>query len=669
MQVNVPAPAFPFIHIHINKRKWGRVWRTIAPLVVVGLILVAAAVAGAVGYHLGKGGDKGSGGAGAADRYANTTTVTNDTDLSDLKQLTDNANQEAYKAIAEVSAKLRSDLVKYDTAETGATGDIIATVWGPKTVYGFSAFPVQVKLEFRESPIPFNYIHIRSIKVYIKDEDGRVYWQRVWDYGAGSEGMNGGQAVYTTILKVPDDYLSLVQSIVSTGQLTKEQAETLFNATTRSWEIYVDIDAYRESWQSTNLTQDQCTGTNLKWDSNSGVCYEFVKNVDIDYSVNTLSAWRHVTRASDVVLIDSGMYASIPVKFIGTQYASKWTIYKEKFAGAVSNVFVVTAATPVHVIGSTADYRFNFAANPDYFSPLSPQITDDFRLIVVKVDSGGHYSTADSVLGNLGTLSSSIEKQLSARYTADPDATTYKVYTFAVFNIKRDDNTTIPVWLAVEPQISVLQNERLKLDDTQIEQLTQLVSDNEISEADREQIVAQANEWITGLQDKIAEAEQLKEKAEAQQNEKAKEYAEKAIAEYQAAVKDLEKMKASGDVQTMLNYLNAAKKHEIAGDYYKNAAYKALSSEFEQAELDVQKAAEYSDLAKDYEPGFSLAGLGNISLPFGLTMMDLLVISIGLVVAWLGRKAFGPIGALFGLAIVVGWFIGSLGASALLNLL
>lgn len=613
MHVNVPAPAFPFpnIHIRINKRKWGRVWRTLSALVIIGLVLLGAAVGSYITYRVTSGGDDDKGGTGeTSNRYANSTTVKNDDDISDIKQLTDNAQQAAYKKIAETAAKLRSDLVAYDIAESGSTGDIIAKIYAPEKIYGFSAFPVQIQLDTRESPIPFNYVHIRKVTVYLKDEDGRVYWSRTWDYGmAGSEGLNGEEVVYTTILKVPDDYLSTVQQIISTGQVSREQVEQLFNASTKSWEIYVDIDAYRESWQSTNLTQAECTGTKLKWDSSTSTCYQFVKNIDIDYHVNTLSAWNHVTRAQDIVLIDDGMYSSIPVKFLGTDYASKWAIYQEKFAGAVSNVFTVTAAAPVHVMGSTADFKFNFAANPDYFSPLSPTISDDFRLVVVKVDTGGTYFMADSVQGNLGSLGSSIEKQLSARYTEDPDAVTYKIYAFAVFDIKRDDNTTIPVWLAVEPLISVLPNERLALDDEQIGQITQLVNDSEISEADKQQITAQVNDWINGLQDKIQEATELKTKAEAQNNQVAAEYAASAVEEYRAAINDLEKLKETADVQMFLNYLNAAKKHEMAGDYYKSAAYKALHGEIEQAELDAKKAQELSDLAKDYEPHFNFAEL------------------------------------------------------------
>jgi len=665
VQVNVPVPAFPFpsIHIRINKKKWSRIFRLLGPLAIVAVVLVASVVSAAVGYYMSK--DDGGGGGNddlGSGRYANTTTVVDDSDISDVRKMTDDATKAAYKEIAEVSAKLRSDLVKYDITEDGATGDIIAKVYGPEKIYGFSAFPVQIVLDTRKSPIPFNYIHIRKVTVYLKDEDGRVHWTRTWDYGEfGSEGLNGERVVYTTILKVPDDYIYTVEQIVTTGQVSRQQVEKIFNATTKSWEIYVDIDAYRESWQSDPSITDpaNCTGDGRRWDNTTGMCYIFNRNIDIKYKVNTLSAWKHVTRAQDIVLINDGMYASIPAKFINTEYGSKWVIYQEKFAGAVSDTFVVTAAAPVHVIGSTVDYRFHFVANPGYFDPLTPNITDDFRLIVVKVDKGGNYLSADSVSGNLGKLENSIEKALSAKYTEDPDAITYKVYAFAVFNIERDDGTTIPIWLAVEPLISVMPNERLALDDTQIEQLTQLVKDNEISEADTEQIVQYANQWINGLQDKIAEAEQLKEKAEAQQNDKAAEYASKAISEYQAAIDNLDKMKTTGDVQALLNYLNAAKKHEMSGDYYKSAAYKALSSEFEQAELDAKKAEEYSDLAKDYEPSMWYSLNNSISLPLGLTIADLVIIAVALLIAWLARKAgVGFLGMIIAAAIIGGWLFG-----------
>lgn len=656
--VNMPVPAFPF-PIDTDKRK---LKQYLFPFVILAIIVVAAAAA-AAGYYLGSSGDSGGSGGGTVtvSDYANTTDTTEDADtLKRIANVIDDANQEAYKKIAELNAMLRSDLTKYDIVESGATGDLWVEVYGPEKVYGFSAFPVQVKLYTKESNIPFSYVHIRRISIYIKEENSSVeLWKRVWDYGEGSEGLNGESAVYSTILKVPDPLAYQVKSLISTGTISKDVLESVFNTSTKWWEIYVDVDAYREVWQSDPSLTDQqsCENAGGKWDSNTNTCYVFVRNVDIDYHVQTTSAWKHVTRANDVALLDEGFYATLPVKFLASDAASKWSLYQEQFAGAISNFIILTYATPVHVMGSTADYKFYIAPNPGYFEPLKVNYTDDFRFLTVRVYKDGRWEVADSIFGNLGTLtdSTAVEKLLNAKYTEDPEALTYKVFGMAYFEIQRDDGIIIPIWLVAKPEVSIIQNTRVVMDDTQIQQLTALVDDKEISEADLEQIRQTAKTWIDGINEKISNAKALKTKAESVDNEKAAEYADKAIRAYEEAISALQKLMQIGDYQMFLNWLNVAKKYEQAGDMYTNAAEKALYGEYEQAELDTKMAEDLIDLANNYKPGFSFFGG---ELPFGLTWMDVVVLIVAGIVAWFGRQFFGPVGALFGLIIVIGWFAG-----------
>jgi len=656
MNVNMPAPFLP--HIKINRNK---IIKTIGPLGVAVIALIMFIAGAGAGYYLSSSGDEG-GATSTVQNYANETDATNDADtLNQIANAIEDANQEAYKKIAELNAMLRSDLTKYDITEEGATGDLWVEVYGPEKVYDFSAFPVQVKLYTKESNIPFSYVHIRSICIYIKEENSTVdLWKRVWDYGtSGSEGLNGESAVYSTILKVPDPLTYQVKNIITTGALSKDVIESVFNTSTKSWEIYVDVDAYREVWQSDPSLSDQqeCENAGGKWDSDTSTCYVFVRNADIDYHVQTTSAWKHVTRANDVALLNEGFYASLPVKFLASDAASKWSLYQEQFAGAISNFIILTYANPIHVMGSTADYKFYIAPNPGYFEPLKVNYTDDFRFLTVRVYKDGHWEVADSIFGNLGTLtdSTAVEKLLNAKYTEDPDALTYKVFGMAYFEIHRDDGITIPIWLVAKPGVSIIQNTRVVLDDTQIEQLTALVDDKEISEADLEQIRQTAQAWIEGINEKIVNAKALKAKAEGVNNNKAAEYAEKAIDAYEDAISALQKLIQTDDYQMFLNWLNVAKKYEQAGDMYTNAAEKALYGEYEQAELDAKMAEELIDLADSYKPGFILLGEG---LPLGLTWIDIVVLIIAAIVAWIGRQFFGPIGALLGLVVAIGWFAG-----------
>lgn len=600
----------------------------------VGCVAMGMAAAGAtyasLELVLGDDEEAAGGGTFSSEKYANQSTVTDDTD--ETTNLIDDANQEAYARIAELTAKLRSDLTPYDVNEEGATGDLWVEIYGPQSIYGFSAFPVQVKLYTRKSNIPFNVVRLRSVEVYLQKEDSTIpLWKRVWNYETGSEGLNGESAVYTTILKVPDDNVYAVQNAISTGQVTRDLIETLFNANTSTWEIFVKVDAYREVWQNDpdyDNQQDCEAQPNHKWDANENICYVFVRNDDIDYTAYTTSAWKHVTMAHDIAQLADGFYASLPVKFLNTEAASKWVIYQEKYAGALSNFIILTFATPLHVIGSTADYKFYIVPNPGYFDPLNPTFEDDFRFVVVREYKDLSWTVADSIFGDLGTMSadSPTMKLLTAHYTEDPETLTYKVYGLASFSIQRDDGITIPLWLVVSPKVSVVPNSRTVLADDQVTQLVQFTDDDQITEEEIEQIKGIAASLINGLQEKITAAESLKAKADAENNEKASLYAEKAIEAYEDAIEALNKITQTDAVQEYLNWLNVAKKLEQAGDFYTSAAEKALYGEYEQAELDAQKAGELVDLANDYKPSFNLAGLlgGDNAIAF----IAILVISI-----------------------------------------
>ncbi|WCN28457.1 hypothetical protein [Thermococcus kodakarensis] len=635
---------------------------------VVGVVVGGACMAGTMGFGTGacvamgmaaagltysalelafggsRGGDSDSGATITYERQANGTTVKNDDD--ELNKVIDDANQQTYEGIAELTAKLRSDLVRYDTKEDGATGDLWIEIYAPSKIYGFSAFPVQAKLYTKESNIPFNVIHLRSVEIYLQKENSSVpLWKRVWDYGTGSEGLNGQSVVYSTILKVPDDWVYQVQNAIQTGQVTRDLIEQIFSANTSTWEIFVKVDAYREVWQNDPQYTDQssCTAQpNHKWDSNTSTCYVFVRNDDIKYTAYTTSAWRHVSMAHDIADLADGFYASLPVKFLNTEASTKWALYQEKYAGALSNFIILTFATPVHVIGSTADYKFYIVPNPGYFEPLNPSFNDDFRFVAVREYKDLSWTVADSIFGNLGTMSpdTPTQKLLTAHYTEDLSTLTYKVYGLAYFTITRDDNITIPLWLVVNPKVSVIPNTRTVLADNQIDQLVQFTDDGKLEASEINQTKAIAASLINGLQEKITAAEDLKKKADAEGNEKASLYAEKAIQAYQDAIEALNKITQTDAVQEYLNWLNVAKKLEQAGDFYMSAAEKALYGEYEQAELDAQKGDELSQLADEYKPHIDILTTAKSMLSkkiLGIPLWALLAIVfvlVGAFVVW-----------------------------------
>jgi len=600
---------------------------------------VAAAGATYAAMDLAFGGDEGETQTTAtftSERQANETTPISDPDNPDADKITDEANQRAYQAIAELNAKLRSDFVQYGSSSN--SGDIIAYIYGPEKIYGFAAFPTQVKLVISESPIKFNRVHIQQIKVYLKDINNTIYWTRTWDYGeTGSEGLNGAELVYTTILKAPDDLVYNVRDAINSGQITKELYEKLWNTSTREWEINVDITAYRESWigYPNATTPEACQQAGGNWSTQDNKCYVFERNIPITVHAESTTAWKHVTGFVDVATIDEGMYGSLPIKFL-LSARGKWTIYLSRYAGAVSDFIIVTAATPVHVLNSTADYKFIIAPNPGYFEPATNYtIVDDFRFATLRVIEGGRMELADTVTGTLGGLTEPVEVPLSVKYTDAPGTLTYHSIGLVYAEVVRDDGTRIPIWLAAEPQISVLANIYMVLQDQEVEKLIQYWKDQ-----DPEKVQAEVDAMINGLYDKIEDTKQLLQKAQELQNQKAEGYAKKAIDEYEAAIDNLEKIKQTDDYQEFLNRLNAAKKHEMAGDFYRNAARKALYGDLKQAELDAKKAEEYSDLANQYEPHVDIFGTAKSLLQqkvFGIPLWALLVILfvlVGAIVIW-----------------------------------
>lgn len=543
----------------------------------------------------------------SAERYATESDATDDTDNPDVGKLTDDANKAGYAAIQELTAKLRSDLVQYASEQEGS-GAVTVDIYGPQSIYGFSAFPVQIKLWVPRQAIPFNDVHLRSVHVYVVDRDGNKYWEQVWDYGTvGSEGLNGDEVIYTSVLKGPDDLIYQIKDAIASGQFSRALYEQIWNATTREFEIHVLIDGYQEMWKSypNATTQEQCQAVNGKWWADTSTCYVFDRTVDFEINAETTSAWKHVTGFADVATISEGMTGTLPVKFLQNSDATaKWVVYQSKYAGAISNFVIVTAATPVHVINSTANYKFIIAPNPGYFEPANPKIVDDFRLSIVRVIEGGDFEIADTKSGTLGELNDAVPIEMSAFYTDAPSTLDYHAIGLAVVDIVREDNVTIPVWLAAEPLISVVQNIRVVIADQEASKLISL-----FNAGDMDAIEATVNALINGIQEKIADAEQLKAKAQELGDDVAEEYATLAIKEYNAAISNLEKIKQVEDQQEFLNRLNAAKKHEQAGDFYREAARKQLNGDPYQAEIDAEKAKELSDLAKQYEPGFNLMKL------------------------------------------------------------
>lgn len=587
--------------------------------------------------------DGGSGETQTIDRYANESNVENDDDNPDAGKIVDDATQEAHEAAAELAAKLRSDFVEYGLG--GTTGQVVIHIYGPSSIYGFSAFPVQIRLEIPNQPVPFNKVHITEVTAYVIDENNRTYWTRVWNASTFSQdGYIDDTLDLVTVMKAPDPLVYQIRDAIASGQISKELYEQIWNTNTTHFEIHVTVKGYQEAWKTDSSITDQSSCPSTWYED---ACWVHDKDIPFTAEAETTTAYGHVTHNADVATIDGGMLGSLPVKFLqSSEISGKWVLYQSKFAGALSDFIIITAASPIHVLNSTAMYKFLINPNPGYFQPANPKISDEYRFLTIRVIEGGSMELADSTYGHIGDLTEPTFFGLTAHYTDAPGTLDYHALGLVFAYVERDDGVKIPIWLASEPLISVLTNTYTIIKDQDAKNLVDWYKNNE-----REKIDATVKTLINGLQEKIDLAEQLLAKAKAVGNEYAIEYAESAIDEYKAAVEDLQKALGQDDYQMFLNYLNAAKKREMAGDFYVEAAKKALNGDLEQAKIDAEKAKEYSNLAKEYEPGFSLGGLLGEEGTKALIALVVAVILAGIVYIVVGNKRLAAL--VFAIALVV----------------
>jgi len=681
---NVPLP-IP----HFDKKTLDKVFRTVGPLIIA-LVMVAVFAAGAgVGYHHAKGGDKKSPAAGeTSNKNATKQEVLNQTDYEEWLHLSKRAQQEAYKQLAKYTQQLMSSFVSYDYKQKGSLGDLKVQVYGPDKVYGFSAFPVQIKITVDKKEPDWAYLHLYSVKVYvINTETGQKLWKRVWSWsGKDVPLLNGDEFVLGTVLKVPDDYAYMVKNAVYSGTFTKELYFNLTNAVVPRFEIGVEVHAQRELWEwKTADSQAGCDslagGKKHIYDPSTSTCYILTDMVDTDVSGETTSAYIHTSGVPDFGQWGN-LTASAPKSMMGSGYINMYQLFQQRLFGALSNFVVTSMATPIHVMDSTANWKFIFEAVPEYFDPLikvngkPPVFGDDFRIVVARITQGGQkWEIAYTKSTKMTDFTTSYEVGLPVKYTATNDTIDYVVAGLAYIELTREDGTKIPIWFMVNPKVSVQENLDVALTDARVKPLVELTDKNKVTEADVESAKQLVDTIKQSLEKKKLQADELRAKAETMNIPEGIEYAKRAKEAYEKSEKALDKyldeVKKGRDGKWALNWLNVARKMEDAGDFWLNAAIKATNGLKEQAKWNAEQAQNIEALAKQYEPHFDVYGFlkSGIKLPFGLTLEDLMVLTIAGLVAWLGRQFLGPIGSLLGLVILAGWFSGKFVGEHLLGAL
>jgi len=369
-------------------------------------------------------------------KYATENDTINDSDIDDVKKALDNATQAAHKAAAELTAKLRSDFVEYGNG--GTAGQVLIHIYGPSSIYGFSAFPIQIRLEIPNQPVPFNKVHITKVTTYIIDENNRTYWTRVWNASTfNQDGYIDDTLDLVTIMKAPDPLVYQIRDAIQNGQISRELYDKIWNTSTTHFEIRVIVKGYQEAWKTDSSVSDQSScPSDGHWYEDA--CWVHDKNINFTLKAETTTAWGHVTGNADVATIDEGKIGSDPIKFLQA-LSGKWVLYQNKYAGALSDFIIITAASPVHVLNSTAMYKFLINPNPGYFQPANPKISDEYRFVILRVIEGGRMELADTTNGHIGDLTEPTFFGLTAHYTDAPGTLDYHALGLVYAYVERDD--------------------------------------------------------------------------------------------------------------------------------------------------------------------------------------------------------------------------------------
>lgn len=587
----------------------------------------------------GSGGD--SGATLTAGENATKEDLSTDKDIMEKYQLVDDASANATRELTELLAKMATQPAQYSVQMWGATGNIQVELFGPDEIRGFSAFPVKLRILTAADPIKQNVIHLNKVTMYvIRSDTGTAYYTYTKTFGPNETSLNGDAYTVTTFLKVPDDLDVAVKNALETGQITQDLIEQLKNAKTPSFEIYIRVEATKEDWAYVNNT------------------WQHVRDIQLTVEAQTVSAYTHVTATSDVVLFQTGLDASLPAD-MANLVMSKFAPFIAQQWGGISDIMIRPYATPVHVANSTATWQFFVAPNVGFYKMFddNPKVYDDFEVFAIRVLQGGQYELADRRPNPLGDLTVESTKQAYGviKYTFGPDIVNYKVYGLGLIWFERDDGTKIPVWVLVQPHMTVLDPEKLALDDTRVQRILPIFDDNKITETELQTLKAELESAKQDIQEKIQAAQQLKAMAEANGNTEAAQYADRAIKYYQLELQMLDQAAQTDDAQMALNYLNAAKKYEYAGDFEKQAAEKANMGDIEGARYLDSQAQDYKEQADQYVPHLNFSGLAD-SILNNLKDWKMLLLLAVLIIG--GYYLFGRMGALIGLGIWLAIVIG-----------
>ncbi|RLC83421.1 MAG: hypothetical protein DRJ03_17250 [Chloroflexi bacterium] len=534
----------------------------------------------------------------------------------------------------ELKSRLAAKMIAYDLEESdGNVGEFSnVEIKGPDRIFGFSAIPVEFELKPRGNPDVPDPICLTSVKLYAYTRDGRKLWERTWSWNAEEKcGEESTVWSFETILKGPDPYENEIDKVIQ-GLADEQTINTIYYATPADepYEIVAEVAGYRKIYYN--------TGTGWQYDHNE----------TIHAIWRTSSAYKHL--AAGRIAISGFDEGTLPVDMKDSPKSSMFVPYLMKGSGAASNIIARAWANPLHMPESTSTYKIYVGGNDQFFSSISDfqvKILDESRIVVYRILKGGTWEVAATLplsgVANLGDiLNNPTAFEGSVLYHSADDILSYRAFVAIKAIIPRDDGANIPVWLLVEPAVTLTPTptRTVRLDPT-FKQIENLTSDGEWSTYDAETAKALVDSIIDGLRRKVQDAEYYIEQGSQIGNTKVVEYAKKAKEHYGEAINYAEKIKGADNVNDVIRYLEIVRDEEMAGDYYLEAAKQASYGNYEQAETLAETAEKVANVANEYKPSFfgGIPGLGEFQLGDLLWWLIAMIVATIIVGAVLGENA------------------------------
>jgi len=567
--------------------------------IVVGAVVVGA---GCVNYAYRWATGKDAEDSGGAVTGAAKTNVTDDEYMNGtykyelLAGYRQYSEEAAAKDIAEAKDRLKSGIGVYPFDVTGTLSDVSVSMKGPDKIYGFSAFPVQLKFDEALTGSESSYVRIESVKIYLVDSDGVKWNERTYsdDITLQKNNEDHPYAIEEYILnftmKAPDPYIGKAKSQV-TNAPDREILQELVNAEVKKFKLIVEIDGYAKLYkEESGYKVDPITGLEVfkTWE-------EYDKTITIDTKLTTSEP---STRVRSGAYYLGGANCSLPTDYVNEVTPIAYSSYSN---GATSNVIGRVWASPVHCYNSSAQYKFILIGQPGNLEPVPVTIDDDYRALVLKLRDDGVATIASETPGNFHDMATHNGVTTSLNYLKDESTEAFETYFLVVADVDDNIDSALPVWSIIQPVISVIDNMKYSLTDEFKEEILELLKDNSISESDSQritEIIKMSEDSLSGKQ-YIAETESEMYS----DNEKASNAISNALNDYKKAQEYYEKAISTDDPEKVKVYTYLAGDiYEPAGDYWKEAAEKYSLGLDDQGDGLASNAEKLESIAAEYEP-------------------------------------------------------------------